>query len=90
MALILLGAVFAVGYLYSIRDKVSARSIRNYWNNLWGIQISTDTLDWNLTDNAVFSLYQGGVLAAVLVKKREGSGREAAILRAMLDSFEKQ
>ena len=66
VALILLGAVFAVGYLYSIRDKVSARSIRNYWNNLWGIQISTDTLDWNLTDNAVFSLYQGGVLAADL------------------------
>ena len=33
---------------------------------------------------------EGGVLAAVLVQKREGSGREAAILRAMLDSFEKQ
>ena len=66
VALVLLGAVFAVGYLYSIRDKVSARSIRNYWNSLWGIRISTDTLDWNLTDSAAFALYQGGVLAADL------------------------
>ncbi len=66
VAFILLGAVVAVGYLYSIRDRVSARSIRNYWNNLWGIRISTETLDWNLTDEAAFSLYQGGVIAADL------------------------
>ena len=65
-AAILMGAVFAVGYLYSIRDKVSARSLRNYWNNLWGIRISTSELNWNLTDNASFALYQGGVLAADL------------------------
>lgn len=57
-------AVGAILFLYSRRDRISSRSIKTMWNSFWGIEISSETLDWNLTDEAAFAPFQGGVVAA--------------------------
>ena len=60
---LLFAAVLLIVLLYSFRDQITPRRLRALWNDLWGIEISTDVLDLNLSDNASFASYQGGLVA---------------------------
>lgn len=62
--LLLLSAIILIVYLYTIRDHFTPRRLRAFWNDLWGIEISTDILDLNLSDSAAFASYQGGIVAS--------------------------
>ena len=57
---LLFAAVLLIVLLYSFRDQITPRRLRALWNDLWGIEISTDVLDLNLSDTASFASYQGG------------------------------